>query len=154
MDILLELIKLGSVGIISGLFSAYFATRVHRNRKWWELRVEAYKSIIEALSDLTHVYDRKLKAEMEHRELPKDYEAKLDGFSDESYHKVRKAADSGVFLFSKEVNDVLTDFMSLKDEHFDMYHDHLEGYLLKAKNCQKVIVKSANKDLRIKDGWL
>ncbi len=90
MDTFLELLKLGIVGLIAGLFSAYIATREHRNKKWWELRVVAYQSVIEALLDLTHYYNRKYKAEMENRELSKEYEAELDKFWDESYHKIQE----------------------------------------------------------------
>jgi len=154
MDNIVELLKLGSVGIISGLFSAYIATRRHRNKKWWELRVAAYQSVIEALSDLTHYYGRKYKAEIEHRELSDEYEAELRKFWDESYHKIRKAADSGVFLFSKDVNIALKEFMDLKNENHDTYFEHLDSNLAVAEKCLKTVVISANKDLRLSDGWL
>ncbi len=154
MDNITELLKLGSVGIISGLFSAYIATRGHRNKKWWELRVAAYQSVIEALSDLTHYYGRKYKAEIESRELSDDYEAELGKFWDDSYHKIRKAADSGVFLFSKDVNAALKEFMDLKNENHDTYFEHLDSNLAVAEKCLKTVVASANKDLRVSDGWL
>ncbi|WP_076407577.1 hypothetical protein [Shewanella sp. UCD-KL12] len=153
MDTISELLKLGSVGIISGLFSAYIATRGHRNKKWWELRVAAYQSVIEALSDLTHYYDRKYKAEIESRELSDEYEAELGMFWDDSYHKIRKAADSGVFLFSKDVNVALKEFMDLKNESHHTYFEHLNSYLAVADKCLKTVVASANKDLRVSDDW-
>ncbi len=154
MDNIIELLKLGSVGIISGLFSAYIATRGHRNKKWWELRVAAYQSVIEALSDLTHYYGRKYKAEIESRELSDEYEAELGKFWDDSYHKVRKAADSGAFLFSKDVNAALKEFMDLKNENHHTYFEHLDSNLAVAERCLKTVVASANKDLRVSDGWL
>ena len=154
MDTIVEIIKLGIVGTIAGLFSAYIATRGHRNKKWWELRVAAYQSVIEALSDLTHYYNRKYKAEIEHRELSKEYEEEIGKFWDESYHKVRKAADSGVFLFSEEVNHALKEFMELKNEDHHTYFEHLDSYLAVAEKCLKTVVSSANRDLRVRDTWL
>ncbi len=154
MDTFIELLKLGSVGLISGLFSAYIATRGHRNKKWWELRVTAYQSVIEALSDLTHYYDRKYKAEIEHRELSEEYEAELTRFWDDSYHKIRKAADSGAFLFSEDVNRALKEFMNLKNEDHQTYFEYLDSYSSVADKCLKTVVASANKDLRVRDSWL
>ncbi|USF86395.1 hypothetical protein [Candidatus Endoriftia persephonae] len=154
MDTFLELLKLGIVGLIAGLFSAYIATREHRNKKWWELRVVAYQSVIEALLDLTHYYNRKYKAEMENRELSKEYEAELDKFWDESYHKIRKASDSGVFLFSNEVNQALKEFVDLKNIDHHTYFEYLDSNLSVAEKCLKTVVSSANKDLRVKDTWL
>lgn len=153
-DIIFELLKLGSVGVISGLFSAYIATRGHRNKKWWELRVAAYQSVIEALSDLTHYYGRKYKAEIENREISDEYEDELSKFWDDSYHKVRKAADSGVFLFSEDVNYALKEFMNLKNENHQTYFEHIDSYLAVAERCLKTVVTSANKDLRVKDTWI
>jgi hypothetical protein len=154
MEILVEILKLGSVGVIAGLFSAYIATRGHRNKKWWELRVSAYQSVIEALSDVTYYYDRKYKAEIENRELSAESEAELDKFWDDSYHKIRKAADSGVFLFSEEVNQALTEFVNLKNENSHSYFEAIDNNLVVAEKCLKAIVSSANKDLRLNDAWL
>nr|WP_075519007.1 hypothetical protein [Moritella viscosa]SHO17368.1 Putative uncharacterized protein [Moritella viscosa] len=56
-SVLLELLKLGFVGVIAGLFASFLANRDFRNKKWWELRVSAYKTAIEALSDLVHYYE-------------------------------------------------------------------------------------------------
>ena len=154
MEPYIEILKLVVVGVVSGLFSAYIATRGHRNKKWWELRVAAYKSVIEALSDLTHYYNRKYKAEIEHREISEEYEAELSKFWDNSYHKVRLAADSGVFLFSKEVNNALNEFKDLQNEDHQTYFEYLDSYSAIAENCLKTVVESANKDLRVRDSWL
>ena len=154
MDTIVEILKLGSVGIVSGLFAAYIATRGHRNKKWWELRVSAYQSVIEALSDLTYYYDKKYIAEAENRELSKEYEAELEKFWDEGYHKVRKAADIGVFLFSENVNTALKEFIDLKNEDHHTYFEYLDSYSAVARKSLKTIVASANTDLRVRDTWL
>lgn len=154
MDTFIEIFKLGSVGLIAGLFSAYIANRGHRNKKWWEMRVAAYQSVIEALSDLTHYYGVKYKAEIEHRELSEEFEEKLGKFWDESYHKVRKAADSGVFLFSEDVNRALKEFTDFKNEDHQSYFEHLDSYSAVAERCLNTVVASANRDLRVKDTWL
>ena len=154
METFIELLKLCSVGIVSGLFSAYIALRVYRNRKWWELRVEAYKTLIEALSDLNHYYDKKYFAETEGRKLSEKNENELGKLWDDSYHKVRKAADSGSFLFSINVNLELKKFMDLEKEDHQTYFEYIDSYSAVTEKCLKAIVASANSDLKIKDTWL
>ncbi len=154
MDTILELLRLAGVGVIAGLFSALIANRGHRSKKWWELRVASYQAVIEALSDLNHYFDRKYKAVIENRELTEEYQVELKRIWDESYHKVRKAADSGVFLFSEDVNAALKEFIDLKDTHFDSYFEYLDNNLAVAENCLKTVVASANKDLRVRGKWL
>jgi hypothetical protein len=116
--------------------------------------VAAYQSVIEALSDLTHYYNRKYKAEIEYRELSKEYEAELSKFWESGYHKVRKAADCGVFLFSKEVNDALKEFKNLQNEDHQTYFEYLDSYSAIAEKCLNTVVDCANKDLRVSDSWL
>jgi uncharacterized Ntn-hydrolase superfamily protein len=154
MDAIFEILRLGSVGILSGLFSAYLALRGHRNRKWWELRVEAYQSVIEALSDLTHYYDEKFDDEIQRREISQEREAELKQFWDSSYHSVRKAADSVVFLFSESVNQALREFIDLRNEHYKSFFDYIDSHSAVAKKCLETVVGFANKDLRVNDTWI
>ena len=154
MELAGELIKLGSVGIISGLFSAFLAYKSHRNKKWWELRVSAYQSLIESLSDLVYYFDKKYTAEIERRELNSQFEEELSKLWGENFHKVRKAADTGVFLFSKEVNDALQEFIDQKNEPHNTYFDYLDSNLFVADKCLKTIVKSAKSDLQLSARWL
>lgn len=57
MELAAELLKLGVVGLIAGIFSSWLANKDYRYRKWWELRVAAYQGAIEALSDIAHYYN-------------------------------------------------------------------------------------------------
>ena len=154
METLIEIFKLGSVGLIAGLFSAYIAIHSHRDKKWWELRVEAYQSLIEALSDLNHYYDKQYTAEIERRELSEESEKELTRIWNDSYHKVRKAADSGAFLFSNDVNKELNKFMNLKNESHNTYFEFLDSYSAATERCLKAVVSLASTDLKIKGTWL
>lgn len=57
METVLEFLKLAFVGTVAGLFSSFLGNWSFRHKKWWELRVDAYQSAIESLSDLVHYYD-------------------------------------------------------------------------------------------------
>lgn len=155
MDTALELLKLGVVGLIAGLFSSVIANRDHRQRRWWELRVTAYQNAIEALSDLVYYYDRNFSAAIEYRELHEDFKEKLDAYWEESFPKVRKFADSGAFLFSERANAALRELM--KDDDEPTYIEHLDNKLAKAKYCLNELIECSKTDLKLKPGlmgWL
>jgi len=155
METLAEILKLLIVGLIAGLFSAYISTWRHRNEKWWELRAEAYTSLIEALSDLNHYYEKNYKALIENRELTKEYEEELGKFWDSGYHKVRKLSDTGVFLFSDEVNNALKEYIDLKSENdFGDYYIHIDNYYAGTQKCLKTVSTSAKTDLKVGGKWL
>jgi hypothetical protein len=116
--------------------------------------VASYQALIEALSDLTHYLDRKYTAEIESRELNQAYEDELKPLWTRSYYKVRKAADSGVFLFSKDVNEKLKEFIKLKDTEYHSYFEQLDEQLFEAEKCLKVVVDSAQRELIRNDHWL
>lgn len=151
-DAILELLKLAVVGLIAGLFSSVLATRDHRQRKWWELRVAAYQNAIEALSDLVYYYDKHYTAESNYRELPPEFKKSLDAYWEEAFPKVRKFADSGAFLFSEEANAALRELMT--DDNEEAYIDHLESSLIKAQKCLSRLIDCSRVDLRLKTSWL
>ena len=154
MDIILELLKLGSVGLIAGIFSSYLANRDYRSRKWWELRVAAYQGAIESLSDLIYYYDRHYNATVESYELPKDVKKKLDEYWESGFHKIRKSADCGAFLFSPEANTALSEFMNPSDDPNDTYDEHLDSRLSGAKKCLAKLIECSKIDLKLKPSVL
>lgn len=152
MDTVLEFLKLGIVGLIAGLFSSVLANRDHRQRRWWELRVTAYQNAIEALSDLVYYYNKHFSAEIEYRELPKDFKKKLDAYWEESFPRVRKFADSGAFLFSERANAALRELM--RDDNELTYIHHLDNNLAKAKRCLNELIECSKTDLKLKPGLM
>jgi hypothetical protein len=152
MELVTELVKLGTVGLIAGLFSSLLANRDHRHRRWWELRVSAYQSAIEALSDIVHYFERHYTAEIEYRELPEDFQKKIRDFWEASYPKVRRLADSGAFLFSKKANAALQEFM--QEEDYQSYIEHLDSRLAQSKKCLRELVECSKEDLQLKESPL
>ena len=150
MEIMLELLKLGFVGVVAGLFSTYLANIRHRNQKWWELRVSAYQAVIEALSDINYYYGVEYSAVTENKDLNQKTKNELSEIWNKSYHRVRKAADSGVFLFSEEANSVLKKFINLKNIHHDSYFEYLDTNYTIAEKCLNAMLKAAKNDLKVR----
>lgn len=101
---MLDLFRLAIVGIISGLFSSLIAYRSHRQKKWWEIRVDSYTKLIESLSDVTHYFSSHYDAHTSQRDLSEKYTSKLSDAWDQGFPRVRRAADTGAFIYSPSVN--------------------------------------------------
>lgn len=147
MDVVAEILKLAIVGLIAGFFSSWLANRDHRRRRWWELRVDAYQNAIGALSDLLYYYDKHYDAEISSYTFPEDFKEKLEQHWQDAQPKIRKLADSGAFLFSDRANAALREFM--KDEHADIFIEHVDNKLGQAKRCLSELVECSKKDLKL-----
>jgi hypothetical protein len=145
----LEVMKLAGVGLVSGLFATLMASKDHRFKKWWELRVAAYQVVIEALSDLLYCYDRRYIAHIEGRELSEKFERQLEDQREAAFPRVRKAADSGAFLFSDEANAALATFIAATNEDYQMYQDYLDSMQFEAKKCLTKLVELSKEDLKL-----
>lgn len=146
---LLELAKLGAVGLVAGFFTSYLGNKDHRRRSWWEMRVAAYREVIEALSDLVSYSDYHFKAEMRGRELPQEFKTKLEEQWAPARARVRKAADVGAFLFSKEAAAALAEFERRNNEEQDSYIDAVLQSLGAGQVCLQKMVELSRTDLEI-----
>lgn len=154
MDVLLELIKLGSVGVLAGAFASFLARHEHRNKNHWERRASAYQETIEALSDLVFYYERYYTASLERREINEKHSKDLSDMWKEAHAKVRRSAHAGAFLFSDKVNEALSDFMRSGSWSFNTLEEHYEFDLTQAEKALKIISAQSKDDLKLKQGWL
>ncbi len=165
MDTLQELVKLGLVGILAGLFTSFITNKDHRQNKWWELRITAYKELIEALSD-HHYYFQNFDSEMRKQRIDVAREKELRTYYSSSLKKIRIASDSGAFLYSENVNKSLKEFMRLSNDSnarieseendtntYDFFEYFDENRSFSAV-CLESVVSFSKVDLQIKSSWL
>lgn len=145
-----ELVRMAGAGLVAGLFASIVATKDHRHKKWWEMRVAAYQAVIEALSDLVHVYAFRYRVEIEYREISDAREAELERIAADSYARVRKSADAGAFLFSAEANAALELVRKEWESEYEMYVDRLDGLQAAAKQCLTTVVALSKTDLELR----
>jgi hypothetical protein len=150
MVIALEFLKLAVVGLIAGLFTSVLAIRDHRQRKWWEMRVAAYQTAIESLSDLSYFYKQHLIAEIAEIAIPPEKQEALASGWNESFHKVRRLADSGAFLFSERAGQALGTFIKHAYAHSTI--DMLNANIDRAETCLQAMVACSKIDLKLKGG--
>lgn len=149
MDAYLELVKVIGTGLTAGLLSAWLARRDHRYKTWWQMRVEAYQGLIEALSDLAYVYGQRFNHEINGHEPGADANEHLSKLGDEAYAKVRKAADSGAFLFSLSVLSSLAELRKEYERGYDHYIEAMQGMADESEKCLAAIVAVSRNDLAV-----
>lgn len=148
-DAIWDLTRMAGVGIIAGLFSAFIGSKDHRFRKWWEMRVAAYQTVIDALSDLTTSYEVRLQAELDGNGLSDIRGAELADLGAAAFARVRKAADVGAFLFSEEANSALEHVkLEWKKDH-SSYIERLGEMQFVAEKCLKTLVALSKQDLHL-----
>jgi uncharacterized Ntn-hydrolase superfamily protein len=141
--------RMAGAGLIAGLFAAYMGSRDHRFKKWWELRVAAYQSAIDALSDMAYAYEVRYLAEIEGRELSKERKDELGALTVQAFTRVRKAADAGAFLFSAEANAALDLVRKEWDTDHMTYQEHLDAMQFASRQCLTRIVALSKEDLKL-----
>lgn len=90
---------------------------------------------------------------MAHREISEEKRRELKLFWDNGYHKVRKAADSGAFLFSPDAETALKTFIKGENEHYDTYFEYVDGRCVDARKCLDALVSCSKTDLRLKNSF-
>lgn len=144
-----DLGRMAGAGLVAGLFAAYMGSRDHRFKKWWELRVAAYQSAIDALSDMAYAYEVRYLAEIENRELSVQQKAELGTLTVQAFTKVRKAADTGAFLFSPEANAALDLVRKEWDTDHPTWQEHLDAMQFASRQCLTRIVALSKSDLNL-----
>ena len=152
MEVFIELLKMGVVGLVAGMFSAFMALRKYKYEKWWEMRVNAYKNVIENLSDLTAIYQRRNDTWENSPVEPAEIHHELERLRTE----IRKHKDMGAFLFSPEAEKALIEVISFKVDYKEVYDpsDIYGPFSVVAKKGLAKIVELSKKDLAVKDSWL
>lgn len=152
MDIAIELIKIGGVGVLSGVFGAFMALRQYKHEKWWEMRVNAYKTVIECLSDMVTIYE-------ERNRNWECFPCEPENIGQElrvAREKVRKHRDMGSFLFSNAAEAALTDFVDYQVDYDSVVDpgDIYGPFSRSSRKCLEKIVAISKKDLALNGKWL
>ena len=152
-----QLILGGLVGFVGGLFTSWRVFREYRQKKWWELKVEVYRNLIDSFSDLVHYYAANFNAIVEHPHDTSRQEITGKQFS-ESYLKIQKEINKGTFLLSKDAVAILHEFKRNEIDFFPEYGDQYVVYLDKnyeiARKCLDALIECSKSDLKVDGDFL
>lgn len=134
--------------VFGSLLVVWLALRRFYREKWWEQKMSAYTSIIQALHHMNRDLEISIRAEYAHGDTNSDFHKKWRAKHQEAWDEIRKQADIGEFLFSSEAVKLLQEVItnSTSDPN-DMYLDYLERTQSAVQKCMPAIKVAARKDL-------
>ena len=144
---ILEFIKLGVVGLVAGLFTAFIANKNFRKQQWWERRADAYSNLISSLSDLLEYYGVLMDLEEHRIEVTDERMHELSESWSAAYRHVRRSNDMGSFLYSGDVQSALAELIKTHDKKFDSIFKHAAEHYSAVEDCLCTVVGSSKEDL-------
>ncbi len=151
-----QLILGGLVGFVGGLFTSWRVFREYRQKKWWELKVEVYRNLIDSFSDLVHYYDVNYDAVICYQNRSGTNSEINKRFFD-SCQKILRIINSGTFLLSDTAISALKEFAN-KETNFDPEYDDWVEYLEKnsviSRKCLETLIECSKNDLKVDSEFL
>ncbi|WP_176317161.1 hypothetical protein [Burkholderia vietnamiensis] len=142
------LIQIPATALASALMTTYLQTRDHRYRKHWEMKVQAYRDLIDGLSGIEQYYDAHERSIVSAFSMDHEMQVRLDEKLVAGEAEVRRAALTGPFLFSAEVEAALREYLKPRPQVADWYvRVEKEGAAIAV--CRRRVVELATQDLEL-----
>lgn len=155
MNWIIELVKLGIVGLIAGLFALYRAKQEFISQRWWERKADTYMRIIEALWKILDYYKQNYEEVTDHREISDERKKEILNQWREGQREIKKITEIGAFLVSDETIAALKKLWKKPEPESDPddWISQLENDYIATEACIDTVIKSAKKDLQVIRGW-
>lgn len=139
------------IAVVSARVTVHFALRRFHSEKWWERKADAYSSIIEALHHIRNYADHHMEFEMRGTEMPEDGKRELSKELRRALAELRKRADVGTFVISKEAVAALRTLGNEMDASMNTtsWLEHLDVQLAAVNKCLEAMRSIATKDLTL-----
>ena len=102
MDTVTAMLAAIVIAAVSSWITVQLSLRRFRAEKWWEMRVDAYKRLIEAFYDSKAFPETHLEADYEGRQIPEETDKELRARSRDAALEIARAADLAGFLLGDE----------------------------------------------------
>jgi hypothetical protein len=136
------------VGLVTALLTVRLALGRHYREKWWEAKMEAYTSLIEALHHMNRDLELSTASMMRGDSEQSEYEKEWANKHRDAWNEIRRQMDVGEFLYSRDSVEVLRAFnRSTQHDPDDTYGDYLDKAQSAVAKCLPAIKLSAREDL-------
>jgi hypothetical protein len=152
---IIELVKLGIVGLIAGLFALYRAKQEFISQRWWERKADAYTRIIEALWKILDYNNQIYEEVTDHRVISDERKKEILKQWQEGQREIKKITEIGAFLLSDETIVALKKLWKKSEPEPDPddWFSRYENDCIATEACIDTVIKSAKKDLQVIRGW-
>ena len=142
-------------GIIIAVVSAMVTVRLSLHRfhseRWWEKKVVAYTTIIEALTHMQLYLKEQNEQEAGERQRDPQRETELSARSNQGRDELYRAACVGAFLISSEVSAAIERCLGLLHtaQEADNYWEYVDAEAAAVDECLQQVTKLAKRDLKV-----
>ena len=150
MDAVTTIVAGIAIAGVSSWITVQLSLRRFRAEKWWEMRVEAYKRLIEALHDSKTFSETHLEADYEGRQIAEETDRELRAMAKKASREIARAADLGGFLLGDEVRRRLKKYHQeeSKASDTDSWQMYLHGDWHATNSCLRDLIEIASRDLK------
>lgn len=147
----LSLVPSVITGVVVALVTTRLSLRRFYSERWWERKVAAYSTILEALYDMNRYSDEAIEAFESGRELSDERNDQLHAQWRKGRNEIDKAAAIGAFIISEEaslhLNQLDKDLRVASSEQ--SWYEHLDSEAAALRKCIGAIKECAKRDLKI-----
>lgn len=150
METVIAILAAVGISAASSWITVQLSLRRFRAEKWWEMRVEAYKRLIEAFHDSKAFLDAHVDAAYKGRDLPDETDEELFARSKNAASEIARAADLAGFLLGENVRKRLKKYRqdkanaSATTSWQEYLHDEWEA----TNSCLRDVIEFARQDLK------
>ncbi len=138
-----------TVAIVSAWVTVRLSLRRFRSERWWELKVQTYQNVIEALHNSKLFVDKHLEAGYDFRELSEERDKELRHKSKIGHDELDKIMDIGALMLSETATLRLQQYRKDAKEAGNQpdWVGYLEADYSALDSCLKDFISIAKKDL-------
>jgi hypothetical protein len=151
MDTLWELFKTIGIAAVSSWITVLLSLRRFRAERWWDRKVDAYTTLIEAFYSSKAFTTAHLEAQETGREVSEENDVKYRKLAEEAHQKIEKAIDTGSFILCDEALARLREYREEANQAGEAkdWYSFLDAHCAATDKCLKEIIPIAQNDLKI-----
>jgi hypothetical protein len=140
------------VAIVTAWVTVRLSIKQFKSQRLWELRLEAYSNIINALYHFKEPYEKELEESAELIRLTDNERMELSENAKKARNDIDKTISIGILLLSQETVSILTEFRTKLNNVSSYSGDWLKEYgeiINLTNNCINTLIGQGKIDLNI-----
>ena len=139
------------VAVTTAGITGWLSLRRFYREKWWESKMAAYASVIQALHHMKRDIEISIAAKTTYQNTDNDYHKKWATKHQAAWDEIRKQIDIGEFLYSQRSLLILKRLNESADHDPNLdYFEHLLTLEMAVSECLPAIKDSARADLGLR----
>lgn len=150
MDTVATILAAVAISAVSSWITVQLSLRRFRAEKWWEMRVDAYRQLIEAFHDSKAFSATHLDADYEGLDVPEEADKELRARAKDAERDISRAADLAGFLLGDEVRARLQRFRreEAKATETNNWQEYLRREWEATNSCLQDVIEIARRELK------